>query len=403
MSPRTPDIGVGVREDRVRIDFARLRASRRERVFAAMDRLDVDVCLFGREANGRYLAGQRRLWTSSTRAWIPTCIAVRATRRVHVMALGASTEDAPEDVGADDVFGRSFDPETTSAIYAAVPGLPDARRIGVDGLSVGMRAMLGRICPDAEVVGFEATMRRLRRKKLPAEIACLRVAVAITESALQRAADALRPGRTGAELQARFLERTAELGAPTFGIQGTFRVARPTTTPPWGFSADAFAEGEPVVLSGGALWSGYEGPVGRTWWCGDTRPRSTARERFERWRRVTRAVVDACRPGASGADLDDVWAATGEPPPTIPFVYAVGLGHEGPIAGSASGPAIDASQALESDMVVGVRVWIHDDGGGHFGEELVHVSSDGPELLTTMSHGPIARARARPVQNGGAR
>jgi len=57
----TPDIGTGALEHRDRIDFRELRHQRTARLFERMDQLDIDACIFGREANARYATGVRRL------------------------------------------------------------------------------------------------------------------------------------------------------------------------------------------------------------------------------------------------------------------------------------------------------------------------------------------------------
>lgn len=390
---RTPDIGTSMREDRTPIDFAGLRLARRERVFAEMERRGLDVCLFGREANGRYLAGQRRLWTSNTRPWLPSTIAVRATGRVHVLALSASVDDAPEDIPFEDIYDRSFDPATLLGIYASIPGLADARRIGVDGLTMGMRSMVGHVAPRSELESAEEMMRGLRRVKLPAEIECIRVAVAIAESALQRAADALRPGVTAGELRALFLERMCDLGTSTFARQGTFRRPEPSRGPRLLDGTAPFEAGTAVTLTGGALWAGYEGSLARTWWCGTSDvPPAPHRQLYRRWRRLMDALLDACRPGRTGADLVRAHEAAGEPLPDVPIAHGVGLGHEGPLAGSGAGLTVDREQVIAENMVVTLVGWVCDADAAFHAEELVHVTTDGPVPLTRMSQGPIARA-----------
>lgn len=389
---RTPDIGTALREDRTRIDFAALRAARRARVFAEMERLGIDACLFGRETNARYTAGHRRLWTSNTRAYMPTCIAIRSTGQVHVMALGASVEDASEDLPPENVYGRSFDPATLLGVYAGIPGLAAAKRVGVDGLTIGMRTMIGHVCPQAEIVGFESSMRALRRVKLPIEIDCLRVAIAIGEASLQRAADGLRPGVSGRALLATYTERMAQLGTTTFADQGTFHAAVSGPTPPFGVEPAAFEENSAVVLAGGAQWAGYEGALARTWWCGEGPPSDGAVELYRRWRLTMDALFEACRPGRTGHDLVAAYTHDGEPLPGMPIAHSVGMGHEGPVAGSPLGESFDATQTLEPDMVLTLRAWVRDDRTGHLGEEIVRIGADGPECLTTMSHGAIARA-----------
>ncbi len=391
---RTADLATGMREDRLRIDFSQLRRERRKRVFDAMDRLGLDACVFGREANSRYLAGPRRLWTSNTRPFMPKAIAIRNTGRVHLLTTSASTEDAPEEVPVGDLFGTSFDPTTVLATLGQIEGLAGARRIGVDGLTRGMRALLGRVSPPAGLVGAEAMIRQLRRVKLPAEIECIRVAIAITESALQVAADALEPGITGHELQGRHFERLGQLGTSTFGQQGIFGVCTGDEAPMPRSPEQPLQDGDLVVLSGGALWSGYEGSLARTWLCGSRKASGGREEIYPHWQRTMNALRTQCRPGRSGADLRQAWVETRGHPPLFPIAYGMGLGHEGPIAGSAGGPALDRQQILEPGMVVALRSWIPHHDQVFLGEEAVLITEAEPELLTRMGHGPLARMAA---------
>ena len=99
---------------------------------------------------------------------------------------------------------------------------------------------------------------------------------------------------------------------------------------------------------------------------------------------------DACRPGATGADLVDAYAASGEPDPVVPIATSVGLGSEGPIAGSALGRSFDATRRIEAGMVMNVQAYVADEAGGYFGLETVHVTDDGAVRLSTMTHGPLA-------------
>ena len=59
-------LGTAALEEGGRVDFAALRAARRARLFEAMERAGLDACLFGREANARYVSGARRLWWGRT-------------------------------------------------------------------------------------------------------------------------------------------------------------------------------------------------------------------------------------------------------------------------------------------------------------------------------------------------
>jgi Xaa-Pro aminopeptidase len=100
-------------------------------------------------------------------------------------------------------------------------------------------------------------------------------------------------------------------------------------------------------------------------------------------------IADACKPGATGADLVEAYARSGEALPSFPIVYSVGLGYEGAIAGSALGPAFDAQRKLEPGMVLGVQAGIEGRSGAYFALETVHVTPDGHEVISTMGHGPL--------------
>ncbi len=388
----TPNLGTGAQEERDRVSFTELRAARRARAFAEMERLDLDALVLGREANVRYVAGSRRLWTASSRPFGPTAVAVRSTGRVHLMTFSASLEGAPAEVPLGDVFCTSFNVGTLLGSLGSIDGLRAARRVGVDGFTLFMRDLLPTVVPSAEIVGVEPELRALRRVKLPDEIVALRIAAAIAEAALVAAADRVRPGVTEKDLQAAYLERMCVLGTSQFSQQGTFTVVDPPGRLRLVTSGRLLDEGDLVALAGGVLWAGYEGTLARTWRCGNrSEPTAGQRSLHRRWRDVSDAVVAACRPGATGADLVAAHEIAGEPLPRMPIVYSIGLGHEGPIAGSSHGVDLDRQQVLEPGMVVAVRTFVAGAAGGVLGEDMVLVGAGDPERLTTLGHGPLER------------
>lgn len=383
----TPNIGTGAMEDRERVDYRSLRAARHDRVTALMDRLGLDALMLGREANVRYASGARRLWTASSRPFGPTCVVVRATGRVHLMTFSASYEGAPEEVPFEDVFCNSFSPGKLLDALLAIPGLGTADRIGVDGFSVFMRDFLPNAVPHATFVGVGHDLQQLRRHKLPAEIDTMRIAISIAESSLYTAAREVRPGVTEKSLQAAYLDRMCTLGTSQFAQQGTFTVIAPDGAIRWitGEGERAvLADGDLVVLAGGALWAGYEGSLARTWCSGAST--AVQRDLHERWQGVVDALVTAARPGATGVDLVAAHEAAGEPIPPMPIAYSVGLGHEGAIAGTALGASFDREQRIDAGTVVALRTHVRGSTGGYFGEEMVYVGEDKTELLTTLGH-----------------
>ena len=391
---RTPDLGTGMLENRERVRFGELRRARRARVFAAMREHGLDACLFGRESNARYACGVRRLWTAQSRPFSPTCVVVRDTEAVHLLSFSASAEGIPEELRPDDVFPVTWNPARFAEHVAETPGFPEARRIGVDGMTPGFRRLLEELSPGVELVPAEPMMRALRRHKLPEELVCIRTAVAIAESALLEAALRAVPGTSEKELQAAYLARMCELGTSQFSQQGTFTAIDPQGGLRWITGQRILGEGSLVALSGGALWAGYEGSLARTWWCGRRRlPGADARALHESGREALERLALRCRPGVSGAELRAELAATPAGRAGARFgVASTGLGHEGWLAGSDLDPAVEARESVAAEMVLAVRVFVPGAVGGWLGEEMIAVGPRAAERLTTLGHGPLAAA-----------
>ena len=387
----TPNLGTGSLEHRDRVDFGALREARRSRVLAAMKERGLDACFFGREANARYVSGVRRLWTAQTRPFVPACLIVAETGKVELLSFSASFEDIPDEVGTDHFFPVTWNPMNMMEWFEKTEGVLDARRVGFDGISPLFEGLLRSVLPEAEFVGAEDMMRDLRRRKLPDEITCLRTAAAIAESALYAAAAEVRPGVSEHHLRATFLARMCDLGTSQFAQQGTFTVIDPGAPLRWTTSDRVLGDGDMVALAGGVLWAGYEGSLARTWACGaEPASREGQRALFTRWRAVMDRVIEQCRAGNTGSDLHAAYGKSGEPEPQLSIVYSVGLGHEGPLAGGGMSADLEHAQAIEADMVLAVRAFVGGDAGGFFGEDMILVTDDGPEPLTTLGYGPLA-------------
>jgi len=396
---RTPDLGTGMLENRERVRLGALRRARRTRVLAAMREHGLDACLFGREANVRYACGARRLWTAQSRPFSPTCVIVRDTEAIHLLSFSASAEGIPEELRPDDVFPVTWNPQRFADHVAATPGLREARRVGVDGMTPAFRRLLEALSPGVEWVPAEPVMRALRRRKLPEEVACIRTAAAIAESALLEAARRAVPGASEKELQAAYLARMCELGTSQFAQQGTFTAIDPDGGLRWITGQRVLAEGTLVALAGGALWAGYEGSLARTWWCGRRRPGAEARALAAAGREALEALVACCRPGASGAELRAALAATAAGRAGARFAVAsLGIGHEGWLAASELDAAVEARERIEAEMVLSVRVVVPGAVGGWLGEEMIAVGARGAELLTTLGHGPLCEAAEARVE-----
>lgn len=321
-------------EDGTGVDFAALRAERRDRVLAAMAAADVDLLLLGRQGNARYVAGHRPIWRAVVTPWAPFA-ALRADGAVHL--LHTTWDDGvPDEIPHENLSGLSWNPRVIVGDIAAIPGLAEAKRVATDGMSAGLGMLLGHLAGEAELVDGEALVRGVRAVKLPAEVECLRTSIALTEGALTAAAAEIGPGVEPAVLKGAFHEAMGRYGLSHPHDEGSFGSGAP------------IAEGDLVPLSGALAFAGYEPAVGRSRWCG---PASSSA--VDEWADAMAVLIDGCVPGA-------------EPPPGA---YGCGLGME-----TLTGP-------LEPGMVVGV----HRKVGAYRGADTVLVTEQGPERLTRLA------------------
>ena len=90
MSPVARDRGVFIGtmglEDDARVDFSRLRAERRAKVLAGLERHDLDAAQYHGVGNVRYVTGARQLGRSGVLPFAPVAVVVRKTARVHLLS-----------------------------------------------------------------------------------------------------------------------------------------------------------------------------------------------------------------------------------------------------------------------------------------------------------------------------
>ena len=382
MSPAPRDRGVLVGtmglEDGARVDFARLRAERRAKVLSGMERHDLDALMLGGVGDVRYVSGARQLGRSGALPFAPVAVVVRETARVHL--LSTWDEGVPPEIGYEDLYGMSWNPANLMAALAAIPGLPESRLVGTDGLTPMFAGLISQLLSTAQLVDSAPVMATARQIKMPEEITCLEVASAIAEAALSALEDALEPGITERELLGVYDERVASLGAPCPPSESVC-FATPTHGPVRFryLAADRpVGDGELVVLAPGALYAGYEAGLARTRVAGRRVPPCAA-DLTARCARAMDALLAACRPGNTGADLYRAWETTGNKEPRLPLAHGLGLGAEPPLIGLGRGR--DAT--LEEGMVLSVQSWVADEGvGGCLERATVRIESAGSSTLT---------------------
>ena len=163
-------------------DDKALREGRRHRALDQMEAHDIDMLVLGQEANARYVAGAQRLWTAGTRPFGPGCVVVRATGAIHLVSTW--DEGIPDDIPHDNLFGITWNPGNLLAWLRSIEGATNARRVGTDSLTPRFARLLPKVFPSAELVDAEPLLQAARRVKTPEEVASIRAAISVAETAL---------------------------------------------------------------------------------------------------------------------------------------------------------------------------------------------------------------------------
>jgi Xaa-Pro aminopeptidase len=232
----------------------------------------------------------------------------------------------------------------------------------------------------AELVDAGPALAAARATKVIDEITCISIASAMNESAFSAMESTLMPGVSEKDLLGVHCASVSHLGSPTPGSESV-AFATPTSGPVsfrYLASHRPIGDGELVVLAPSALYAGYEAAFARTCCAGHTPPPG-ADDLAQRSRLGLQALVAACRPGNSGADLYSAWDVTGAPLPEVVLAHGLGIGAEPPIVGLGLG----AEAQFHEDMVLMVQSWLVEEGtGGWLERATVRITTDGPVLLS---------------------
>lgn len=313
----------------------------------AMDRRGVDALILGREASARAVSGANRLWLTGTRPFAPTCVIVRSSGAVHLLA---NSNDGFEDFPRECLYSISWNPETTLDALAKIRGLTEARTVGVDGMSPGIHQLLRTVLPDVTYVDAGPILAELWHAHTPEKLAAIREAARVARAGLVAMAEGLRDGVRARVLRGLCAERFAELGVTTPAFEA---VAAPidggasTWLPP----ERLLGAGEHVALRAGALREGWEASLARTFVVADLPIEQPPPDDWD-------AAIAVCRPGTRVGQLRDL--------DTV--VYGAGRGVE----------PYDDDLVLEVGMVFALE--LHQ--GNRLHQDTVHLTDAGAEILT---------------------
>ncbi|MCU1465082.1 MAG: Xaa-Pro aminopeptidase [Actinomycetia bacterium] len=254
---------------------------------------DVDVLFLGREANARTVSDAGRLWLAGTRAFSPGCVVVRHPAAVHVL----SNTDAvlPHGFPVEHLYGVTWNPERLVNALAAIEGVSEAHRVGVDGMSPMASALVARVAPSAEIIDAGPMFAELWGIPDREKVAGVERASVVARDGLDAMVGALRPGVRPRDLRGVCAAQFAFLGAttPAFdAVAAPFGDSSSTWLPP---ERELVAD-EQVVLRAGVLREGWEASLARTYVVGSP---SVAQPPPAGWD----DLVADCTPGATAGAL----------------------------------------------------------------------------------------------------
>ncbi|HMQ29666.1 MAG TPA: Xaa-Pro peptidase family protein [Chloroflexaceae bacterium] len=272
-----------------------------------------------------------------------------------------------------------------AAVAAAFPEGLGGRELAVEFTSLRvmeLRAIEAAI-PSLRVADATAMMADLRMVKDEQELAAIEQAVRIVEVALRRTVEQIRAGMTERELSRICADAIVAAGADGESFENIVASGPNAANPHHSNSDRAFQPGDLIIIDCGARYGGYISDITRTVALGE--PSDEARRIYELVLGANEAGRRACRPEATGAEIDaaarSVIEAGGY---GQSFIHRTGHGygleaHELPniVAGSdeplAPGTTFTVEPGIYVPGLTGVRI-----------EDDMVITADGARSLTSF-------------------
>jgi Xaa-Pro aminopeptidase len=353
--------------------------TRADRLAALLDERELDALLVTNLVNVRYLTG----YTGSNGVALVGVHGLRCfvTDFRYVTQAEQQVEGFERRIGEQDLLDD------------AVAALPEGDlRLGIEDQHLSVRTfdrLREALPPSVELVPAGGALERLRERKDADEVARIRAAANLADTALQRTLEDGLAGRSERAVALALEQEMRRLGAerPSFetivahGAHGALPHAVPRDVE---IARDCL-----VTIDWGAQLDGYCSDCTRTFAVGD--PAERAREVYDVVLRAQLAGLDAVRPGVSGRDADEAArtlieeAGHGER-----FGHGLGHGvgleiHEAPRLSRAS----DATLAPGHVVTVEPGVYLPGELGVRI-EDLVLVTDAGCERLNALPKDLVA-------------
>jgi Xaa-Pro aminopeptidase len=294
-----------------RIDFARLREERLVKAQKALEDSEADMLFVFRTEDARYLTGYRHHLGPTPLLGNATVVLNADTPPVlftmdyeHCRARMPWLKDEylqPRANFREDVGIRKW-ADSVEAVVGDLKG----KTIGVDLWTPTLEEGLRRALPETKFVDGYKILMDAKIIKTDDEIACLKIANAITEAGMDAAQKALKPGARECEVLAAAWYTMTAMGSEWTQCSNIV-ASGPYTAPYRRFTSDRVIRvGDPVIIDIGGCFNGYWGDLTRTWICGDIDPTDAQRELHQK---CYDAVWDSCAASVAGNTTADVFDA----------------------------------------------------------------------------------------------
>jgi Xaa-Pro dipeptidase len=355
---------------------------RLERLQKVLQDRQIDCLAVVPGANMRYLTGiDFHLMERPTVLFIPAqsqpLFVLPTLERSRVETAGlyeARLCNYSDDEGPDEAFRKG------------IASLPEIQRYAVEHLRMRLLEfnLVRRQLPAAALEDAGPVMDRLRLTKTAEEIAAMRAAIAITESALKEVVETLEPGMTERQIASRLTIAQFERGGGVLPFEAIVSIGSNAALPHGTPGDRALLPGQPLLIDFGTSYDGYISDLTRTFFYAEA-PSARAREIYEVVKAANAAGRAAAGPGVPCQEVDRAARQVIEQAGYGPYFthrvgHGIGMeGHEGPYMKEGN------TLLLEPGMTFTVEpgIYLVDDVGVRI-EDNVVITPDGAETLTTF-------------------
>ena len=381
-----------------RIDHSALRAQRVAKAEQQIAAAGLDALLVWKDENVRYLTDLRpQLITGKTTALngallIPGIAPILFCSGGELDRVRQTMPWISEAHAVPIVEERSLVEGLVRDILGPVlreHGLTGAH-LGLDEANIVFYRALSAGFPALHIEDGDTPMQFARRLKLPGEVVLLEEATALADAVTAAAVATVAEGVRECDVAAAGMHTLFRLGGEYAHVMTPFVASGEHMAPPHRISSDKLIRnGDLVFIDIGACWNGYFGDMARTTVCG--MPSQRQREVYTTVYEALHAGIAEMRPGRTNADSAAAFHRAAERHGlgdrflSLFIAHGVGIGaNEPPYIGETLPGA--PTYEFEPGMVFAVEplIWIPGvrGGGGVRLEEMVHVTDDGPHVMS---------------------